>query len=171
MSTVSEIVIEQLRDDEKNLYEKLLVESYSQYEHLYPTKEMWENYKKDIRESVHNPKADKIIVAKLDNDIIGGLHLFVGSEKAYSRPELNIHSTIIRMLGVHPNGRGHGIAKKLINESFKFARNRGDEFIYLHTTDMMSVAIRLYEKLGFVRDETRDMYKGEILVKAYKYKL
>ncbi|WP_269919529.1 GNAT family N-acetyltransferase [Caldifermentibacillus hisashii] len=171
MSVVSEIVIENLKEEDKTRYAEVLVESYSQYEKDYTSKETWENYKAEIRDSVNNPNAETILVAKKGNEILGGLQLFIGSEKAYNLPELNINSTIVRLLGVHPNGRGHGIAKKLLNESFKFARLRGDEYLYLHSTDIMNVAIQLYLKLGFVRDETKDFDVNGILVKSFKYKL
>lgn len=171
MSLVTDIVIEKLKDEDKTRYAEVLVESYSQYESSYPSKEIWENYKNEIKNSVNDPNAEAIIVAKKGNEILGGLHLFIGSEKAYNKPELKIYSTIVRLLGVHPNGRGRGIAKKLLNESFQFARSRGDEYLYLHSTDMMNVAIQLYLKLGFSRDESRDFDESGILVKAFKYKL
>jgi len=61
-------------------------------------------------------------VAKCGDDILGGLQLFTDSEKAYRLPELNIQSTIVRLLGVNPNGSGLGVARKLLHESFTFAR-------------------------------------------------
>ncbi len=87
-------------------------------------------------------------------------------------PELNIQSTIVRLLGVHPKGRGQGgVAKKLLHESFAFARKRQDQALYLHSGDMMQAAINLYLSLGFVRDESKEFYKGDILVKSFRYDL
>lgn len=171
MSFVSEIIIEKLKEEDKTRYADVLVESYRQYENRYPTKEMWENYLNELRNSVNDPNAEAIIVAKKGNDILGGLQLFVGSDKAYNMPELNIYSTIVRFLAVHPSGRGHGIAKKLLNESFQFARSRGDEYLYLHSSDIMNIAIQLYLKLGFIRDDSKDFNVKGILVKSFKYKL
>lgn len=171
MDLISEIQIETLKEEDKERYAEVLVESYSQYEVLYPNKEMWKNYVNDIRASANNQNSEKIFVAKKNNDILGGLQLFIGAEKAYGLPDLEIDSTIVRLLGIHPKGRGRGIATKLLNKSFQYAKNRGDEYLYLHSTDMMNVAIRLYLTLGFIRDETRDFDKNGLLVKSFKYKL
>ncbi|MCY1186320.1 hypothetical protein D9M73_271820 [compost metagenome] len=110
-------------------------------------------------------------MAKRGNEILGGLQLFTDSEKAYGLPELTIHSTIVRLLGVHPQGRGLGIAKKLLHESFAFARARQDQALYLHSGDIMQVAINLYLSLGFVRDESKDFRKGDTLVKGFRHDL
>ncbi len=109
---VVEIVIEQLKEEDHARYLEVLVESYSQYEKEYNNPEDWASYLSAIRASVGNPDAATILVAKQGDEILGGLQLFTDSEKAYGLPELRIHSTIVRLLGVHPKGRGLGIAKK-----------------------------------------------------------
>ncbi|MGY4796829.1 GNAT family N-acetyltransferase [Lysinibacillus fusiformis] len=169
--TVVEIVIEQLKEEDHARYLEVLVESYSQYEKEYNNPEDWASYLSAIRASVGNPDAETILVAKRGNEILGGLQLFTDSEKAYGLPELTIHSTIVRLLGVHPQGRGLGIAKKLLHESFAFARARQDQALYLHSGDIMQVAINLYLSLGFVRDESKDFRKGDTLVKGFRYDL
>ncbi|MDM5229832.1 GNAT family N-acetyltransferase [Lysinibacillus pakistanensis] len=168
---VVEIVIEQLKEEDHARYLEVLVESYSQYEKEYNNPEDWASYLSAIRASVGNPDAATILVAKQGDEILGGLQLFTDSEKAYGLPELSIHSTIVRLLGVHPKGRGLGIAKKLLQESFAFARARQDQALYLHSGDIMQVAINLYLSLGFVRDESKDFRKGDILVKGFRYDL
>lgn len=167
----SEVYIGSLKENDKERYVEILVESYSQYEEYYPSKEAWKNYLSDIRNSVNHPDSAQIFIAKRGEEILGGLQLFIGSEKAYNLPDLKINSTIVRLHGIHPKARGLGIAKKLLEKSIEFARNRGDEYLYLHSTDLMDVAIKLYLKFGFVRDETKDFLKNGYLVKAFKYKL
>lgn len=169
--TVAEIVIEHLRPEERSQYLNVLVESYAQYEEAYGEPEEWLQYVSNIRASVDNPLAETILVAKRGNEILGGLQLFSNSEKAYELPELGIESTIVRLLGVHPKGRGQGVAKKLLHESLNFARNRHEQALYLHSGDIMSIAIELYLSLGFVRDESKDFYKGDKLVKSFRYDL
>ncbi len=111
---VAEIVIEHLREEDYARYLEVLVESYAQYEKEYDNPEDWAQYLSDIRASVGNPEAVTILVAKRGHEILGGLQLFTNSVKAYGLPELGIESTIVRLLGVHPNGRGQGVAKKII---------------------------------------------------------
>ncbi|EON71501.1 GNAT family N-acetyltransferase [Lysinibacillus sphaericus] len=168
---VAEIVIEHLRKEDHTRYLEVLVESYAQYEKEYDKPEDWAQYLSDIRTSVGNPDAETILVAKRSNEILGGLQLFTNSEKAYGLPELGIESTIVRLLGVHPNGRGQGIAKKLLHESFAFARSRQDQVLYLHSGDIMQVAIELYLSMGFVRDVSKDFNKGDKIVKSFRYDL
>ena len=61
--------------------------------------------------------------------------------------------------------------EKLLHESFAFARARQDRALYLHSGDIMQVAINLYLSLGFVRDESKDFRKGDTLVKGFRYDL
>jgi len=168
---VTDVLIDRLKEEDKERYVEVLVESYAQYEKHYPSKEAWQDYISDIRNSVNHPHSAEIFVAKKGEDILGGLQLFIGSGNAYNRPELEIDSTIVRLLGIHPKARGLGIAKKLLDKSVEFARARGDEYLYLHSTDMMEAAIKLYIRFGFVRDERKDFQKNNFLVKAFKYKL
>lgn len=62
-------------------------------------------------------------------------------------------------------------SQKNFNESFDFARSRGNEYLYLHSTDLMNIAIQLYLKMGFVRDESKKFKNNGIHVKSFKYKL
>lgn len=84
-------------------------------------------------------------------------------------PELEIHTPVVRLLAVHPSARGKGVAKELLKVSIEYAKQKGAESLYLHTTDKMSDAIRLYEWLGFQRDQTKEFYKFNTLVKCYRF--
>lgn len=95
--------------------------------------------------------------------------LFENSDAAYGRPELNINTLIIRMLGVAPEARGHGIAYALLNDVLRYAKERGDKAIHLHTTDKMSDAIKLYERYGYKRDYEKEFWRLNFLVKCYRY--
>ena len=168
---ITDVVIEVLEEKEKEQYAQVLLESYAQYKEVYPSEEAWQQYAQDIVNSVNLTTYDQILVAKVAGEIVGGLHLFTDGELAYGRDDLNIQNTIIRLLGVHPNGRGKGVAKQLIQESIAFARARGDEYVYLHSTYMMATAIELYKKIGFTPDPTRNFNKNNILVQCFRYKL
>ncbi|MFP3490614.1 GNAT family N-acetyltransferase, partial [Staphylococcus sp. SIMBA_130] len=80
-----------------------------QYE-AYFTPQGWKDYSERIVSSIDNPNVDKILVAKINQDILGSLQLFRSAEKAYEKPELQIQAPIIRLLGVHPSARGRGVA-------------------------------------------------------------
>jgi GNAT superfamily N-acetyltransferase len=70
-----------------------------------------------------------------------------------------------------PKARGFGIATELIKESARRSLHLGASTLYLHTTDMMDSAIRLYERLGFERAYDKDMRNGDTLVKSYRLTL
>jgi ribosomal protein S18 acetylase RimI-like enzyme len=55
----------------------------------------------------------------------------------------------IRLLGVHPEYNGKGIAKKLMQMSIEEAAASGEKIIALHTSEYMKVARHIYEKLEF----------------------
>ena len=166
---IDRITIDVLAEGEKENVRRLLVESYKQYEHDYSNSENWQEYLSHIRASVDNPDVDQILVAKSDQHILGTLQLFQSSEKAYGRPELQISFPIIRLLAVHPEARGRGIAQELLKAGVHYAKSKGASALYLHSSDQMSKAIRLYEWLGFKRDQSKEfMNNDHILVKCFR---
>ena len=168
---LNQIIIDELVEDEKETVRRLLVESYQQYEHEYSSPQVWEEYLANITSSVDNPDVDKILVAKTDQHILGTLQLFETSEKAYQRPELQIFSPIIRLLAVHPEARGRGVAQELLKACVQYAKSKGSNKLYLHSGDKMQKAIRLYEWLGFKRDQSKEFMNNDILVKCYRLDL
>ncbi|MFD1607961.1 GNAT family N-acetyltransferase [Oceanobacillus luteolus] len=162
-------VNELLREDMENV-RRVLIESYQQYESYFPP-QAWEDYLKRIVSSIDNPNVDKILVAKLDQEVLGTLQLFQSGEKAYAIPELKIEAPIIRLLGVHPRARGRGVGHALLNTVIHDAKALGESSIYLHTTDFMHHAIKIYEKLGFKREVSKDFSRGNIVSKCYRLDL
>jgi ribosomal protein S18 acetylase RimI-like enzyme len=55
----------------------------------------------------------------------------------------------IRMVGVHPDYRGKGIAKQLTHMCITFAKDTHEKTIALHTSEFMDDARHIYESLGF----------------------
>lgn len=167
----SVITIGPIRVEEMDQVSQLIVESYSEYQESYENIQDWLDYAESLRESVHNPFVDRILVAREGEEILGSLQLFTDSETAYNKPDLEIFSPIIRMLAVSPSARGKGIAQALLRESISYAREKGAMHIYLHSTDKMADAIRLYEWLGFKRDTSKEFNKLNFTVKCYRYDL
>jgi GNAT superfamily N-acetyltransferase len=165
------VSITDLQEQDRETVRQLLIVSYSQYEKEYTNPDVWLNYLSNIRASVDNPEIDRILVAKTGHSILGTLQLFESSEKAYGRPELEIFSPIVRLLAVHPEARGRGVAQALLKESLHYAKTKGAESLYLHSTDLMKKAIQLYEWLGFKRDESKEFYNQHVHVKCYRFDL
>ena len=71
----------------------------------------------------------------------------------------------IKRVVVHPDYRGHGIARRLMRAVIAFSREEQISFLDLHVFEQNLPAIRLYESLGF-EEEHREVYyrlrlKGE----------
>src|SRR4051812_32436004 len=116
----NDLVVEELVKEEKEIVQQVLVESYQQYEHTFANPEFWGKYLEEIIASVDNPYVDKILVAKQDQNILGTVQLFETAEKAYKGMEVPIFSPFIRLLAVHPNARGRGVAQELLKASVRY---------------------------------------------------
>jgi len=62
----------------------------------------------------------------------------------------------VRMLGVLPAARRHGVARALMKECERLARETDRHRIVLSTEPAMVAAQALYEGLGYVRTPDRD---------------
>lgn len=165
---ITQIVVREMQKEERDSVRQLLMDSYRQYESSYKAPEVWFHYLEEIRSSVDTNLADKILVAETDGKIFGTLQLYSSSDKAYNKPELQIKSPIIRLLAVHPEARGHGIAQALLKASVAYAKSKGAASLHLHSSDRMKKAIQLYEWFGFKRDFSKEFINNEILVKCYR---
>lgn len=165
-----DVIIRDATTEDQDQIERVVVEAYSQYEQSMD-KERWGLYLKSIRESVYKEGPTARIIAEINGDVVGSLLVFLSSEEAYGRSDLHIQAPIIRLLATSPRARGKGIATKLIAETVRRARSWGAQELFLHTSDMMSPAVRLYEHLGFKRATDKEMYNGDVLVKCYRLSL
>jgi ribosomal protein S18 acetylase RimI-like enzyme len=68
--------------------------------------------------------------------------------------------SLIRMLVVDPAYRGQGIAQQLMAACLRCAIRDGAPVVGLHTSPIMATALRLYTRLGFVRDRELDPIHG-----------
>jgi GNAT superfamily N-acetyltransferase len=76
----------------------------------------------------------------------------------------------VRLVAVPPSERGRGIGKALVQECLRRARLDGCTGLALHTTDMMQVAMGMYERMGFFRTPEFDFYPApDFQVKAYRF--
>lgn len=169
MSDVA-IVIRKAEQTDRSNVEFVLLDAYGQYEEKLP-EPYWLQYKENILASLDDASTKARLVAEIAGEIVGSVFLFDSSKAAYGRPELDIHTPIIRLLAVSKKARGYGVATELIRASAKLALEWGAESLHLHTSDMMDSAVRLYERLGFERAFDKDIMNGETLVKSYRLSL
>jgi ribosomal protein S18 acetylase RimI-like enzyme len=78
----------------------------------------------------------------------------------------------LRLLAVSPAARGEGVGEALVRECARRARDAGAAALGLHTSASMSVARRMYARLGFVRAPEADFRpRGAELVEGYRLPL
>jgi GNAT superfamily N-acetyltransferase len=91
----------------------------------------------------------EIIIAELQDKFAGAVAYF-GPDRPKA-PFFDQSWPIIRMLIVDPAFRGKGIGHALTNECIARAKRDGAPLIALHTSPIMTVALPMYLKMGFVK--------------------
>ena len=151
----------------------ITLSAYEQYEPVMGP-EHWRFYRKNIETTVANPAPAEQIVAEQDGAIVGTVLLFP-AETVMTAPNgqsTTLASPEVRLLAVAPEARGQGIAAALMQECIWRARQAGCSALTLHTTDMMDVAMRMYEKMGFQRVPELDFFPSpDVTVNGYRYSL
>ena len=91
----------------------------------------------------------EVIIAELQHKPAGAVAYFgPNSQKAAFFDQ---RWPIIRMLVVDPAFRGKGIGQALSDACIARARRDGSPIVALHTSPIMSVALPMYLKMGFVK--------------------
>ena len=91
----------------------------------------------------------EIIVAEQDGRIVGAV-AYIGP----GRPKADFFQAewpIMRMLVVAPELQGQGVGRALARECIRRARRDGASVFALHTSELMRVALPMYERMGFRR--------------------
>ena len=89
------------------------------------------------------------IVAEVDDSFAGSVTYF-----GPDRPReafFDQHWSIIRMLVVDPAFRGKGLGRALSTECIARAKRDGSPVMALHTSPIMTVALPMYLRMGFVK--------------------
>ena len=69
-------------------------------------------------------------------------------------------TSYVRMVGVHPDAGGRGIAQTLTQLCIDKAKETGEKMISLHSAEIMYAARHIYEKLGFKKIRLLDEHYG-----------
>jgi ribosomal protein S18 acetylase RimI-like enzyme len=115
-----------------------------------------DGYAGELRD-VRGRAADAEVLVAVDDagTVLGGVTYVPGPDSPwaeFSEPD----GAGIRMLAVAPEAQGRGIGEALSRACVDRARATGRGQIVLHSTDRMTTAHRLYERLGFARDVSLD---------------
>jgi ribosomal protein S18 acetylase RimI-like enzyme len=91
-----------------------------------------------------------VLVALVDGVVAGSATLEIDSRVTPSSAEpLAPDEAHLRMLGVSPEHRGRGVARRLVEACIELARDRGKRRLTLDTAPVMVAAQGLYSSMGF----------------------
>lgn len=130
----------------------------------------WEALKEAISSDADIDAGAQIIVAELNGQIVGSIVLCPENIDAYKGLTDMSEFPEIRMLAVAAEARKKGIATALIRECLYRVKQKGAQFIGLHTADFMENAVQLYQRIGFERMSQFDFEPANdgIIVRAYR---
>ena len=119
-------------------------------EYWTPDSPGWEAYLARIAD-VESRTERAIVLVAVDRGIIAGsVTLELDSRISPAGEPLAPDEAHVRMLGVIPEHRGRGIARRLMLACIDTARRNGKLVMTLDTDPLMTVAQQLYVKLGFM---------------------
>lgn len=133
-------------------------------EFVRPGDRAWEEYLEHIADISHRARRAAVLVVAEGGRILGSATLELGERIDDDDPPLASDEAHIRMLGVHPEARGRGVARALMAACFDLARREGRGRVTLHTTHRMKTARAMYERMGFQRLEDRVFPDGFVLL-------
>jgi GNAT superfamily N-acetyltransferase len=118
----------------------------------------WPTFRAKIGNMAALADVAEIIVAEINGQIVGAVaYIGPGAPKAgFFQPEW----PIMRMLVVAPGFRGHGIGRALAQECIGRARRDGASVFALHTSELMHVALPMYQRMGFEWHSAAPMIHG-----------
>jgi ribosomal protein S18 acetylase RimI-like enzyme len=136
------------KDDVQDL-KKLAIKSWTPYQ-----KELTDENWNSLKQTLSNDKTyeelleqSDCIICVTDSDNIIGMAFIVpnGNPTDIYLKEWSY----IRFVSVNPKFGGQGIGTKLTIKCIEKAKENGEKTIALHTSEMMSNARHIYERLGF----------------------
>jgi ribosomal protein S18 acetylase RimI-like enzyme len=111
----------------------------------------------------YDPRKDFFAVAELDGQVVGSIVIHgLSGELAQ-----------LRWFLVHPDARGHGLGRRLIDSALAFCRERAFEKVRLWTISELKAAAHLYRQAGFVvvREATHEIWGATRTEQEYELKL
>ena len=133
-------------------------------EFVEPGESSWEEYLDHIADVAGRADRSVILVASVDGRVVGSATLELGERVDDDDPPLAPDEAHVRMLGVHPDFRGRGAARALMDACFAQARAASRTRLTLNTTERMKEAKAMYEAMEFRRLPNRVFPDGFVLL-------
>jgi GNAT superfamily N-acetyltransferase len=164
------IQIRDARPGELDQVSLLLKAAYQEYEDFIPSG-AWQSYIEDIMDVRSRLEKADLIIAEMNRQLVGTVTLYLKVSR-FSEEQWPKGWAGIRLLAVDPGHRELGIGRALMEECVRRCREHGIRKIGLHTTEVMKVARRMYEQMGFTRAPESDFHPATgVVVMAYRLDL
>ena len=159
------------RPDERAAMRTLTLRAYGEYATIMaPT--AWEGLDRAIRAALDTDAPAERIVAECAGALVGSVMLFPPATDAYGSLTAHVPWPELRVLAVAPEARGLGVGQALVEECARRARASGAPVLGLHSSRSMAAALRMYARLGFVREPAHDFVpEGGEVVEGYRLDL
>jgi len=164
--------IREARPSDHDAISALTLAAYQEYAQL--MRAHWHGYRQNILTTLADVKPAEQIVAEQDGHMVGTVLLYPAGTVFSSADGLQVmlRWPEVRLLAVTPGARGQGVGTALMHECVRRARQAGAAALTLHTTDIMQAAMRLYERMGFLRAPELDFHPApDLTVKGYRLNL
>jgi ribosomal protein S18 acetylase RimI-like enzyme len=162
--------IREVRPEEYEEAGRITADAYREY--VPPGDRDWQAYLEDIADVVDRAKRTTVLVAVEDGEILGTatLELEGRTEKGRERDPLAPGEAHVRMVGVRPGARRRGIARALMDECVRRARETGKTLLTLNTGESMKAAHAMYESMGFRRNPDQ-VFDDDFVLRSYELPL
>lgn len=103
----------------------------------------------------------RIWIARKDEKIVGSVAVV-----KFSNDQAQL-----RWLLVHPEARGIGLGKTLVEKAIQFGKVSGYRSIFLWTLDILPIAAKLYQSTGFKKTEENPCRLWGVSLTEHRYEL
>jgi ribosomal protein S18 acetylase RimI-like enzyme len=142
-------------DTDRAAVNAVALAAFAQYAGAYDD---WPTFSAGIARMADLAGDGDLLVAERDGGIAGAVvHVGPGRPRSAIFPD---DWSVIRMLVVDPATRGGGIGRALVAATLERARHAQAPAVGLHTSPIMATALRLYESIGFVRENDLPPIRG-----------
>jgi GNAT superfamily N-acetyltransferase len=169
---MNDLIVRDGRPPDREAIRDVTMSAYQQYAAVMQTH--WVGYRDNILTTLGDIKPAEQIVAEQHGTIVGTVLLYPAGTvfTAPNGASVTLVWPEVRLLAVVPVARGQGIGAALMRECVRRARQSGAAVLTLHTHDIMAVAMRMYERMGFVRAPDLDFHPAkDVTIKGYRLNL
>ncbi len=153
----------------------IMVKVYSELKGFPTPQQQPEYYQmlQNIGSLTQKPNTQVLVALDEDNQILGGVVYFSDMAQYGSGGTATSQKQAsgIRLLAVRSDIQGGGVGKALTHHCIELAKTHGNKQVILHTTQAMQIAWGMYQRMGFVRDESLDFSQGELAVFGFRLEL